>query len=600
MSPAETRSTSSSEGVGHSGSLVERGAKYFGMSRPEFMAAAGLFALMIVFKIVNMLRYRFDTDESQHMHVIWAWARGFVQYRDIFDNHMPLFQIIFAPIFGLIGDRPTILFWMRFILLPMYFVAAWCTYRIGTRLFSRRVGVWAVLLAGLYAGYHFISFEFRTDNLWAPLWLLCILVLIDGTLTTRRVLVAGLLLGLCFAISMKSALLLLSILAAGLTALFLVGREKLGQSWSHLLRCVAIFLGTMALVPVTVMLFFAFKGAWPDLRYCVFEHNFLPNVDAKNTPAWLLIVFPVVFPIAIYVAGLIVRATPDPALAIRRAFVFVICGFYVPALYSFWRLLTRQDFLPYHPLAFVFVTAAVIAVTDSKKFTERLSPRLRRVSWPAGVAVLGFFVTLISRPFWINGAKIETNLLRDVLALTEPGDYVFDCKGETIFRQRCYRPVLEPVMFEWIQRKLVVDDAAERCIETRTCLAAPNERIPWKAREFVSKNYLRVKGWTRVVGGYLKPSPAQSDAFEFESVIPASYKIISRNGEASGQLDGEVYAGARFLNPGKHSFTSTSRVEVLAFMWARAVDLHYSPFNYVRISVPRDPRGMDGVDIPPK
>src|SRR5436190_3794730 len=77
-------------------SWIERGANYLEMPRAEFMAAAGLFALMIAFKLVNMVRYRFDTDESQHMHVIWAWARGFVQYRDIFDNHMPLFQIMFA------------------------------------------------------------------------------------------------------------------------------------------------------------------------------------------------------------------------------------------------------------------------------------------------------------------------------------------------------------------------------------------------------------------------------------------------------------------------------------------------------------------------
>jgi hypothetical protein len=137
-------------------------------------------------------------------------------------------------------------------------------------------------------------------------------------------------------------------------------------------------------------------------------------------------------------------------------------------------------------------------------------------------------------------------------------------------------------MIEWFQRKLVIDNAAERCIETRTCLVATaTEKTPWNARQFISQNYLRVKGWTRVVGGYLKKSPGQSGAFEFESVIPASYKIISREGEASGQLDGEIYAGARFLIPGKHSFTPTSQTGVLSFMWAHAVDLHYSPFDYV-------------------
>src|SRR5882724_1991144 len=213
-------------------SLARRGATYFEMSGPgEFVAAAVLFALMVVIRVVNILHYRFDSDEPQHLHVIWAWARGFVQYRDLFDNHMPLFHMMFAPIFGFIGDRATILYVMRFVLLPMYFVAAWCTYKIGTCIFSRRAGIWAVILAGLYARYHFISLEFRTDNLWAPLWLLCITALITGPLTARRALVAGLLLGLCFGVSMKSVLLLVSLPAGASIALLLLGRKKLGQSW---------------------------------------------------------------------------------------------------------------------------------------------------------------------------------------------------------------------------------------------------------------------------------------------------------------------------------------------------------------------------------
>src|SRR5438132_6964967 len=196
-------------------SLARRGATYFEMSGPsEFIAAAVLFALMIVIRVVNILHYRFDSDEPQHLHVIWGWARGFVQYRDLFDNHMPLFHMMFAPIFGFIGDRATILYVMRFVLLPMYFVAAWSTYRIGTSLFSKRVGIWAVILVGLYTRYHFGSVDFRSDHLWAPLWLLCITVLISGPLTVRRALVAGLLLGLCFGISMKSVLFLFSITVA--------------------------------------------------------------------------------------------------------------------------------------------------------------------------------------------------------------------------------------------------------------------------------------------------------------------------------------------------------------------------------------------------
>ena len=497
MEPAQTSS------FAHD-SWVTRGANHFGMPRREFIAAASLFALMIAFKMLNMMRYRFDSDEPQHLHVIWAWARGFVQYRDVFDNHMPLFQIMFAPIFGLIGDRPSILYWMRFILLPMYFVAVWCTYRIGTLLFSRRVGVWAVLLAGVSTSYHFISFEFRTDNLWAPLWLLCIAVLLGGAMNVRRAMVAGLLFGFCFGISMKSSLLLLSIFVATVIALLLVGREQLGKSWAQLIRCAATFLGTTLLVPATIMIFFALKGVWRDFRYCVFDHNFLPHLDAKNSPAWWIVIFPIAFPLVVYIARRIVRATPDPALGFRRAFIFIICGFYITALYSFWTLMTRQDYLPYHPLAFVFFAAAVLAICDSEKFRSWLPSRLRRISWPVWLTILGLLVTFLSRPFWINGAKTETELLRDVLVLTEPGDFVFDCKGETVFRQRCFRPVLEPVMFERLQRKMIVDDVAQRCVETRTCLAAPTGRMPWQARDFISQNYLPVKGFVRVAGGYLK------------------------------------------------------------------------------------------------
>jgi len=47
---------------------------------------------------------------SQRLHVIWGWAHGLVQYRDLFDNPMPLFQIMLAPIFGLIGDWASDLF----------------------------------------------------------------------------------------------------------------------------------------------------------------------------------------------------------------------------------------------------------------------------------------------------------------------------------------------------------------------------------------------------------------------------------------------------------------------------------------------------------
>ena len=136
--------------------FAARTADYLSLSGgTEFCIATCLFALVLAIKIWNIFRYRFDSDESQHLHVIWAWTQGLVQYRDVFDNHMPFFQILCAPLLGLAGEHANDLYWMRLLMLPLYFLSGWCLYRIGSILFSRRVGIWAVILVGCYAPYQF-------------------------------------------------------------------------------------------------------------------------------------------------------------------------------------------------------------------------------------------------------------------------------------------------------------------------------------------------------------------------------------------------------------------------------------------------------------
>src|SRR3954469_16096653 len=299
-----------------------RMADYFGLSYPhEFTSAALLLIGLIFLRVVTVAYYKFGADEPQHLHVIWGWARGFVQYRDLADNHMPLFQLLFAPVYKLIGDRETILYWMRTILQSLYIVAFWCTYRIGSLLFSRRVGVWAAILAGLSYDYAFCSVEFRTDNLWAPLWLLCMVVLLSGALTMRRALMAGFLMGLCFGVSMKTVLLLMSTAIGGSMTLVFVGRERLGIGWRQILGAVTAFFATASIVPAIIMAAFALYGIWPQFRYWVFDHNVVPGVT--NHSAWLAIIFAVGFPLVALGTRRIVAETPETILAARRSFVVI-------------------------------------------------------------------------------------------------------------------------------------------------------------------------------------------------------------------------------------------------------------------------------------
>jgi hypothetical protein len=568
-------------------SLARRGATYFEMSGPgEFVAAAVLFALMVVIRVVNILHYRFDSDEPQHLHVIWAWARGFVQYRDVFDNHMPLFHMMFAPIFGFIGDRATILYVMRFVLLPMYFVAAWCTYKIGTCLFSRRAGIWAVILAGLYTRYHFISLEFRTDNLWAPLWLLCITVLVTGPLTARRALVAGLLLGLCFGVSMKSILFLLSIALAALLTLLLVGRRNLALSWTHLVQCIAAFVVSTATIPATIMIFFAFKGLWHDFLYCVFDFNLLAPGASRNSLAYrlpLALTIISVLLVTVYVARRMIRGTDITGLAFRRVFVLMVCTSYFLAFKTFWPVRSHDDDPPFYPLVAVLCSGALLAAsTKLISFKWNAGEILRRVPVPVFLAVGEIFVLIAMQPIWKDRTKRESDLLRNVLTLLKPGDYVLDCKGETVFRQRGVRAVYETITKSAIQRGLILDDAPQRCVETHTCVVATTliRTFPRDTSRFVRRNYLTVTNNLRIAGKELKPLATNPRRCEFEVTIPASYEIISPRENVAGTLDGIPYNGARFLAAGSHTFESTSPSHGLVLLWAQAVARHFIPFEH--------------------
>ena len=560
--------------------LTQRIADYFGLSYPhEFTAAASLFIALIFLRVVTVTHYKFAIDESQHLHVIWGWARGFVQYRDLADNHMPLFQLLCAPIYKLIGDRGTILYWMRTILQSLYILAFWCTYRIGALLFSRRVGVWAAILVGLSFDYAFCSVEFRTDNLWAPLWLLCVLVLLSGALTTRRALIAGFLMGLCFGVSLKTLLLLMSTLVGGSMTLIFVGRERLGIGWRQIFGALTAFFATALIVPATIIAAFALYGVWPQFRYWVFEHNVVPGL--ANHPAWWVIIFAVGFPLIAVETRRMVAATPETIVAARRSFVFITAGFFFTALLSFWPFLSRQDYLPFYPLAFVIGTGAVLTISDRWARNGKIAKIWRVMPMPALFGACEILVALLVHPFWEDKAKLESDLLRTTLELTEPGDFVFDRRGETVFRQRCFYPIIETFTEERIRRGLMEDNAIQRSIDTRTCVAILPGAMPSATLRFFEQNYLPIGNRLRVAGVLLHSSTDEKH-FDFEIAIPASYKIIARDVDnVIGSLDGEQYEGKeRFLSRGPHTFVQTSSGHDLVVFWAQAVDRHFRPIGW--------------------
>jgi hypothetical protein len=173
-------------------------------------------------------------------------------------------------------------------------------------------------------------------------------------------------------------------------------------------------------------------------------------------------------------------------------------------------------------------------------------------------------------------------LLRNVLTLLKPGDYVLDSKGETGFRQRGVRAVYETITKSAIQRSLILDNAPQRCVETHTCVVATTliRTFPRDTARFVRRNYLLVTNNLWIAGKELKPSATNPRRCEFEVTIPAPYEIISLKENVSGTLDGIPYTGARFLAAGSHTLESTSPPHGLVLLWAQAVDRHFTPLEH--------------------
>src|ERR1700710_488430 len=85
----------------------------------ERWLAGLLLALAFALRAYYIFHYRYDSDEPQLLHTTWGWTQGLLQYRDFFDNHTPLFHIVFSPLVAALGERTNILSFMRFAMVPV-------------------------------------------------------------------------------------------------------------------------------------------------------------------------------------------------------------------------------------------------------------------------------------------------------------------------------------------------------------------------------------------------------------------------------------------------------------------------------------------------
>jgi hypothetical protein len=540
--------------------------------RQEQRAAWALLGLVLALRVACAFHYRIDSDEPQHLHVVWAWATGKLPYRDVFDNHMPLFQLACAPLLWLLGEHPGDLVVMRLAMLPFFLGALWCLGRIARRLFTARDALWTVVLSGLLAPVFFSSLEFRTDDAWMLCWYLALMTAVAGGPGLRRSALTGFWLGMATAISLKTVL-LLGAFAFAVSAVASVARDDLRHGRTRWSAHAAVFGAGLLAIPLAVLGGFAALGAVRPLFYGAVGHNLVPGLEVQQRPAWILAACPALL-LVLWSTGVWgYRRSQRDMIARRRLLVGMAAGAYLTLILTVWPLVTRQDWLPALPLV---VLAAVPAL---RRAGDRLAVRGRLPRWtlPAAAATAALCVLLVIARPWDDATLKHEVLVADTLRLTNPTDPVLDLKGDTIFRSRPFFYALEGLTRARLSRGLVRDDIPETLIETATHVTLANVKgFPPRTQAFLRANYLPV-GDLRVAGERLHEA-APGRPTPFEIAVPGTYTIVGANGVLGDALvDDQPLLRPRELATGVHTLVLRHAEGPVAVVWAQAVERGFVP-----------------------
>ena len=495
--------------------------------------ALGFFAaIAAAAHLLFLVLYRIDSDEPQHLHVVWGWSRGLVPYRDVFDNHLPLLHLLFAPLMRVMPESSSVFLLMRLAIAPFAIGCALLLYSIARPLLGRERAAFAAILFSVMPVWLAKSVEFRNDTLWIFFWLAAVALI--AARPRPAYLLAGLAAGLCVLASIKALPLLLAHLLA-------LQSQRGRASWKAMLRVTAGF--ALPLAALAALLYA--RGALADMLYCTLFFNAAAPVDAARRISGAT-AFAVIGP------ALAWRGTRlwNPARSIRAwqplgEHLALFAAWYAIVLCCFWPILTPRDFLPLVPLAALWI-AARVTTTGA-----------RAAAFTAAIAISVFCARL-----WQHPDRSRHRFVDAAVAITGENDYVFDLKGDAVFRRRPVHYIYEIVGRALTQRGVLADSGPEEIVAHRACVAiADSPHIPRRTRAFLNAHFVDAGG-VRVCGCEVRGAA-------FTIAVPQTYAVAAAD-PARVAIDGVPFRGPRFLAAGPHTIDAGGNANVKVVWW-RAV-----------------------------
>jgi hypothetical protein len=520
---------------------------------------------LAVLRLYWLNAYPLNSDEAQHAHVAWAWTRPLLLYRDVFDNHGPLFSLLYSYALQLIGERQHVLTWLRLGVQPWYALSLLSVWWMGRRLYGSRVALAAVLIAGLFPRFFLVSGQFRTDDMWAALWLAALAMIVGAPWRHWRWLAAGLLAGAALSVSQKTVMLL----ATGLLAAFLIYRN---QPETHVEARGKFLLSGLAgtlLVPITLASWLYLHHDLTSAWYGLAGYNMAPAGAATpggNDDIYLkLPLLIVLLAVGVPMTLMWLRRNRDPAKG-PTAFLVLQSGIFLLAILLIWPLVSRQDPLPVLPT--LMLAGCGIVARQSR---IALSPR-HKAGMLAGAVAIELCALIYSAPPWIDQLAPQRAQLATVLHYTNDADTVMDAKSGAIFRMRPYYPVIESLALRRFKNGLVPDTISSNLVEHHTMLVIRG-RFPPATDAFVLRNYLPDHNNIWIAGRNL-PSHSPQHAVRIE--LPGDYTLVDGTHAVSASLDGRPATDHWQMSAGDHRLITSGQGQ-LYLVWSQAWDRGWRP-----------------------
>ena len=516
-------------------------------------------ALLATMRLAWLNAYPLNSDEAQHAHVAWAWTQGLRLYRDVFDNHGPLFSGLHAWVLRAIGERPDALTWLRLSMQVWYAVALFSIWRIGRRLYTPHIAFYAMLIVALVPRFFFVSGQFRTDDMWMALWLAALAVVAGAPPRAWRWFVAGLLAGAALSVSQKTLVLLCLALLAGVVVSVARPTGRRAPPW----RSITCGLVGLVLVPATFIAWIAWRGDLGPAWYALVGYNVGGASKAYALPK--LGVFLLLSGICVYLAFRHVRRLARDAFD-WPVFLALQAGLFLFLVWFVWPLITAQDFLPAIPPLVLVLCGATARLPWLRESALR-----RRVLAKAVIGVECIALVMTAPP-WSDRLGCQREELATVLRYTDPGDTVMDAKGDAIFRPRPFFPVIESMAMIRLRSGHMPDTIAQSLVEHRTMLVL-RRRLPPASDTFVETSYLPVTGDVWMAGMYVASERGMRTV---DLALPGDYVLTDGTQRLRASIDGGAVSDSWNLGVGKHQIDTTTD-RALLLVWRQAWERGWRP-----------------------